>query len=149
MIGSEQVVIDRLRNAHNAAFITDALHILGNLVAGIHRVVSAVIEEIPHVVFLEDLKNALVIGIVHIGIFQLIAAGTERGGGGMQQERELKRILFAHVIKNVVKNAANAVCRTVNLGDARIVQRGADDAVCACVNYRGGTAGLTDDRRTN
>ena len=49
---------------------------LGDLVAGVHGVVSAVVAEIADIVLLEDLKNALVIGIVFIRVLDLVAAGA-------------------------------------------------------------------------
>ena len=45
----------------------------------------------------------------------------------------------------VVQNALDAVVGTVDLGDLLCVERGADDAVGAGVDDRGGTAGLTED----
>ena len=36
MVGAEQVVVDGLRDTHDAALITGLHHELGNLIAGIH-----------------------------------------------------------------------------------------------------------------
>ena len=149
MIGAVKIVVDRLGNAHHAAFIADALHIFRNLVAGIHRIVAAVVEEITDVILAEDFQDPLIIGIVHIGILELIAAGTERGGRSMQKQGELVSVFFAHIVKNIVQNAADAVGRTVNLRDIRTVQRSTDYAVSACIDNRSRTAGLADDRGTN
>ena len=59
MIGAEQVVVNGFGNAHNAAGITDLLHILGDFVAGVHGVVTAVVEEIADVVLLENGEDFL------------------------------------------------------------------------------------------
>ena len=55
VVGSKQVVVDGLGHAHHAALIADLLHVLADLVAGVHGVVAAVVEEVAHVVLLEDL----------------------------------------------------------------------------------------------
>ena len=145
MVGAVQVVVDRLRNAHYAALVAVLQHILGDFVAGIHRVVAAVVEEIADVVLLEDLEDALIIGIVHIGILQLIAAGTQRGGRRILHQRKLCRIFLAHVDQIVIQNALDAVQRAEYLGDRIGLQRGLDRAVSGSVNGGGRTAGLTDN----
>ena len=70
VVCAKEVVVDCLWNTHDAALIANLHHVLGDLVAGIHGVVTAVVEEVTNIVLLEDLKNALVIGIIHIGISQ-------------------------------------------------------------------------------
>ena len=145
VIGAEQVVVDSLGHAHDATLIAHLLHVLGDLVAGVHGVVAAVVEEIAHVVLLEDLQNTLIVGVVHIGVGDLVAAGTQLGGGGVQQQLQLPGVLLAHVIELVVQNALDAVGRAVDRGDVRAVQRGADHAVRAGVDDRGGASGLAED----
>ena len=71
-----EVVVDGLGDAHDAALVAHLLHILGDLVAGIHGVVAAVIEEITHIIFLEDLQNALIVRIVLVRVGKLIPAGA-------------------------------------------------------------------------
>ena len=78
VVGAEQVVVNGLGHAHDAALIAHLLHILGDLVAGVHGVVAAVVEEVADIVLLEYLQDALVIGVIHIGVGQLIAAGSQR-----------------------------------------------------------------------
>ena len=109
VIGAVQVVVDRLRDAHHAALIAVLEHELGDLVAGIHRVVAAVVEEIADVVLLEDLEDALVVGVVDVGILELVAAGTEGGRGRVLHQRELRRVLLAHVDEVVVEHTLDAV----------------------------------------
>ena len=145
VVGAEEIVVDGLGNAHHAALIADLLHILGDLVAGVHRVVAAVVEEIADIMLLEHLENTLIIGVVHIGIGDLVAAGAERGGGGVLQQLQLARVLLAHVEQAVGKHALDAVLRAVDGGDAVGVKRRADHAVGAGVDDRGRAAGLTDD----
>ena len=83
MVSAEQVVVDGLRNTHYAAVVANLLHVLRDLVASIHGVVAAVVEEVTNVILLEDLKDALVIGVVLVGVLHLVAAGAEGGGGGV------------------------------------------------------------------
>ena len=64
MVCSVKIVVDRFRHAHNTAFVPDMLHVLADLVASIHRIVSAVVEKVTDVVFLEDFENLLIIRFV-------------------------------------------------------------------------------------
>ena len=64
MIRAEQIVVNGLGHAHNAALVAHRLHILVDLIAGVHGVVAAVIEEIAYIVLLEDLKDTLVVRII-------------------------------------------------------------------------------------
>ena len=149
VIGTGQVVIDGLGHAHDPALIADLVHILGNFVAGVHGVVAAVVEEVTDVVLLEDLQDALIIGVVHIGIGDLIAAGAQGGRRGVEHMLQLSGIFLVHDHQLVVQNALDAVERTVHLGNVGIFQSGLDDAVGGAVNDRRGAAGLTDDNGTD
>ena len=146
VVGAEEIVVDGLGDAHDAAFVADLLHILGDLVAGIHGVVAAVVAEIADIVLLEDLKNALVIGIVFIRVLDLVAAGAEGGRRSIGQAVKLGTVFFVHAQKLVVQNALDAVICAVDPGDAVGVERGADAAVRAGVDDGRRAAGLTDDQ---
>ena len=145
MVGAEEVVVDGLGHAHDAALVADFLHVLGDLVAGIHGVVAAVVEEVADIVLLEDLQDALVIGVVHIRIGHLIAAGTQGGRGSVLQKLQFRGILLAHVEQPVVQNALDTVLRAQNAGDVGVLQRGVDHAVRAGVDDGSGAAGLAED----
>ena len=145
MVGAVQVVINGLGHTHDAALVAHGLHVLVDLVAGVHGVVAAVIEEVAHVVFLEDLQNALIVRVIHGGIGQLVAAGAKRGGGGVFQQAQLLGILLPHVEEPVVQNALDAVLRTQHAGDGAAFERCVDDAVSAGVDDGCGAAGLADD----
>ena len=149
MIGTGQVVVDGLGHAHDPALIADLVHILGNFVAGVHGVVAAVVEEVTDVVLLEDLQDALIIGVVHIGIGDLIAAGAQSGRRGVEHMLQLSGIFLVHDHQLVVQNALDAVERTVHLGNVGIFQSGLNDAVGGAVNDRRGAAGLADDNGTD
>ena len=79
VVGAVQVVVDGLGNAHHAAVIAHLGAVAADLVAGVHGVVATVVEEVPDVVLLEDLQNALVVGVVHVGVRNLVAAGAQGG----------------------------------------------------------------------
>ena len=55
VVGAVQVVVDGLGHADDVAGVAHPLHILADLVAGVHGIVAAVVEEVAHVVLLEDL----------------------------------------------------------------------------------------------
>ena len=145
MVGAVEVVVDGLGHAHHAALIAHLLHVLGDLVAGVHGVVAAVIEEVADVILLEDLKNPLVVGVIHIGISQLVAAGTQSGGGGVPHELQLLAVLLGHVVQLVVQNAADAVGGSQHPGDAAAVQSSLNHAQSTGIDNRGGATRLSDD----
>ncbi len=147
MVGAGQVVVDGLGDAHDAALVAHPVHILGDFVAGVHGVVAAVVEEIADVVLLEDFQNALIVGVVHIRVGDLVPAGAQGGGGGIEQVLQLLRVLLVHDHQLIVQHALDAVDGAVDLGDVFVFQRGLDDAVGAGVDDGGRTAGLADDAR--
>ena len=149
VISSVKVVVNSLGNAHYAALVPDRLHIAADLVAGVHGIVAAVIEEITHIVFFEYLKNALIVRVVSLRIRYFIAAGAELRGRGMEQKPELFGILFIHHVELIVKNALDTVRSTVDLGDLLGLQSRADNAVSTCVDDCSGTSGLPEYTCTN
>ena len=149
VIGAGQVVVDGLGHAHDPALIAHLGHVLGDLVAGVHGVVAAVIEEVAHIVLLENLQDPLVVGVVHIGIGNLVAAGAQGGGGSVEHVLQLLGIFLVHNHELIIQHALDAVERAVDLGDAGIFQTGLDHAVGRAVDNRGRTAGLTDDQRAD
>ena len=59
VVGAKEVVVYGFRNTNDAALVSHLLHITAYLVAGIHGVVSAVIEEIAHIIFFKDFQMRL------------------------------------------------------------------------------------------
>ena len=145
MVGAEEVVVDRLGHAHHTALVADGLHVLVDLVAGVHGVVAAVIEEVADIVLAEHLEDALIVGVVLGGIGDFIAAGAERGGGRILQQRQLLGILQPHIKQAVVQHALDAVLRAEHLRDGAGLERRVDHAVCAGIDDGRGAAGLADD----
>ena len=145
VVGSEQVVVDGLGHAHHAALIADLLHVLADLVAGVHGVVAAVVEEIAHIILAENLENTAVVGVILAGISQLVAAGAQRGGRGVPQQLQLCRVLLAHIKQPVVQNALDAVLRAQDAGDAGVLQCRGDDAVGTGVDDGSRAAGLAEN----
>ncbi len=62
MVGKGKVVIDRLGNAHTNQLIAAVCRQLVDLVGGVHRVITAGIEEIADIVGLEDIEHSVEIG---------------------------------------------------------------------------------------
>lgn len=63
----------------SAALVTGFLHILAYLVAGIHRIVSAVVEEIADIILFEYFEEPFVIRIVFFSALELVTYGAECG----------------------------------------------------------------------
>ena len=147
VIRSGQVVVNGLGHAHDPAFIAYPAHILRDFVAGIHRIVAAVVEEVAHIVLLEDLQDTLVIGVIHIRIGNLIPAGTQSGRGRGEQELQLLGVLFVHDHELIVQDALNAVVCAIDLGNGFVLQGRFDDAVGAGIDDSGRTAGLANNYR--
>ena len=145
MIGAKQVVVDSLGHAHHPALIAGLGHEAAHLGAGVHGIVAAVVEEVADVVLFEDLQDALIVGIIHIRVLHLIAAGAQSGGRGVFQQLQLGGVLLAHVEQPVVQHALDAVLRAQDAGDIGIFQRGADNAVRTGVDDGSGSAGLAED----
>ena len=145
VIRTVQVVVHGLGHTDHAAGISHRFHIPADLVAGVHGVIAAVIEEVAHVVLFEDLQDPLVVRVIHLGIRHLVAAGAQFGGRGVQQKTELLRIFLIHYIQTVRQNALDAVGCTVDLGDLLRFQSGLDHAVGAGIDHGGGTAGLAEN----
>ena len=145
VVRTEKVVVDRLGHAHDAAFITDGFHVAADFVAGVHGIVTAVIEEITDVILFEDLEDTAVVRIVDFRILHLVTAGAKLGRGSMQQQLKLFRIFFVHYVKLIVQNAADAVRSTVNLRNFLCIQGRTDHAVSAGVDNSRRTARLAKD----
>ena len=148
VVGAEQIVVDGLGYTHDPALVAHGLHVLIDLIAGIHGVVAAVIEEVADVVLLEHLQDAAIIGIVHLGVRDLVAAGAQGGGGGVLQQTQLLGILQTHVEQAIAENALDAVLRAQHLSDDAGFQGRVNDAVSAGVDHRRRPTGLTDDTGT-
>ena len=145
VVSAVEVVVDGLGDAHDAALIAHLLHILGDLVAGVHGVVAAVIEEVAHVVLFEDLQDALVVGVVLVGVSQLVAAGAQGRGGGVLEQLQLLGVLLTHVVQLVVQDALDAVGGAQHPGDAVRLQGRLDGALGTGVDNGSRSAGLADD----
>ena len=79
VVGAEEIVVDRLGNTHHTAFVAHGFHVAADLVAGVHGIVAAVVEEIPHVILLKDLEDLFIVRVVRIRVRDLITAGAELG----------------------------------------------------------------------
>ena len=149
VVSAVQIVVDRFGNTHHAALIADGFHVTADLVAGIHRVVAAIIEEIADVILFENFQDALVIGVIGFGIGNLIAAGTKLGRRGVKKQLKLFRVLFIHNIQLVLEDALDAMSGAVNFCDLLRIQSRADHAVGTGVDNGSGAARLSENARTD
>ena len=145
VVRAGQVVVDGLGHPDDVAGVAHLLHVLADLVAGVHGVVAAVVEEVAHVVLLEDLQDAAVVGVVLVRVGQLIPAGAQGGGGGVLEQIQLGRVLLAHVVQFVSQHPFDAVGSPQNPGDLGGGQGGLDDPLGTGIDDRSGPAGLADD----
>ena len=142
-----KVVVDGLRYADDAHIVADALCEFGELRNGIHRVVTADIEEITNVKFLENgddiFKGLSVFALKVLG--ELFAARAECRRRGIFEKLQ---IFFGHVAdvdERFFENAFNAVFSTVYGFNGITFDRAANNTCESCVDSCCGTAGLTDD----
>ena len=148
VVSAEEVIVDRLGHAHHAALPIVRLHIAADLIAGIHGVIAAVIEEVAYIVFLKNLQNAPIIRIVRFRVSHLVTAGAQFRRRCVQQQTELVRVLLTDVIQTVIQNPADTVRRAVNIGDGIRFQCGLEHAVSAGVDDSSRPSGLPKDTRT-
>ena len=97
MVGSHNVVINRLGYAHYPHLIIMSLRVSGKLCYGIHRIVTAYVKEISDIVFLEEGENLLVDCLFLLRhIFKsrkLLAARAKSSGGSLFEGNELRLVL--------------------------------------------------------
>ena len=151
MVCSAKVVIDRLRNSHNTHLVILLLHICGKLGNGIHRIVTADIEEIADIVLFEDRKYLFKNAVrILFGIGKLLSARAERRSGRLLQklERFLIRNERKKVCEIVREYAVNAVTHSVKRSDNSLFPCflcTENDTSKSCVDGCGRAAGLSDD----
>ena len=138
VVGAGQVVIDGLGHADHAELVALGLGELGDFVGGVLGVVATDVEEVADVVGLEDLKDAIKVGL----FLEFETAGAESGAGRVFERANLLLRLRSEIDQVLVEDAEHAVERAVDLFDAFMVQRFRDEARDAGVDNRGGAAGL-------
>ena len=145
VVRAVEVVVNGLGDADHAAFIPGLLHEFGNLVAGVHGVVAAVVEKITHVVLAEYFQKAAVVRIVHGGISHFVAAGAQGGCGGVFKQFQFFRVLQGHVVQAFVQHSFNAVGGPQHARNMLALQGCLNGSQSAGVDNGGRTAGLPDD----
>ena len=79
------------------------------------------------------ISNTTVIRIVRVRVCHFVAAGAQLRRRRVQQQAELVRILLSDIIQAVIQNAADAMGRTVNVGNGIGFQRSLEHSVGAGV----------------
>ena len=69
-----QVIVNRLGAANDPALSASLAHKAGDLVAGIHGVVTAIVKEIADIIFLEKLQQAAVVLVILLRLGHFIPA---------------------------------------------------------------------------
>jgi hypothetical protein len=140
VVGNFQVVVDGFGDVEAAEFVPFLLGHFVDDVRGLSGIVAADVEEVTHVVFLEDLKNFT--AVVCCGF---VADGAERGRGGFGNGFERLDAFFAEVDEVFFHHAVNTVASAEDFGNGFAGaerKNGSDEAL---VDDAGGSAGLSDD----
>ena len=145
MVCAIKVIVDSLGDADDAAFIPGLLHEFGNLVAGVHGIVAAVVEKITHAIPAEHFQKTAVVRIVHGGISHPVAAGTQGGCWGVFQQFQFFRVFLDHVVQAFVQHSFNTVGGSQHVRNMLALQGCLDGSQSAGVDDGGRTAGLPDD----
>ena len=131
VICAKKVVVYRLWHAHYAALPTRLVHILADLVAGVHRIVAAVVEEITDIILLKYFQKSLIIRLVNFFWFELVSYATQSRRRSIFEQHKFAHILFANVVKLFIEYALDTVSGTVYRGNAILLQCLGKYARCA------------------
>ena len=153
MVGCKKVVIDSFRNTDNSHLKVVILCVAGELVDGIHRVVTAYVEEISDVVLFEYLEHCGISLGVTLGILKLSSAGAECRRRSKLECRQILTSLksLGKINEPFGKEALDTVLHTVKRTDDPLLlclERTADNTRERCVYCRGRAAGLANDSVT-
>ena len=154
VVGNDKVVVDGLGNTDDSHLVIVSLRILGKLCNGIHRIVSANIEEVSDVVFLEYLKELFVNLVALSDLRKLLTARAER------RRRCIFKLCYELVVhkelrkvyKSFLKQSLNAVLHSVKSLDSTAVNtllNAAYNTRQGSIYRRSRTTRLTNDRITN
>ena len=150
VVGHRKVVVDGFRDTDE--FLVFSVHrgIVGQLLDGVHGVVTADVQEVFDVVLLHKEEHLLIGGFVAFDLRQLVTAGAEEGGRCSLQEGQFVEVVEVDVEVDdiVIEETLDAVVHTVHFFDAMVFCR-ADGACQARVDDRGGTAGLSNNHITH
>ena len=154
MVGNDKVIVDGLGNTDDPHLVIVSLGILGKLCNGIHRIVSANIEEVSDVVFLEYLKELFVNLVALSYLRKLLTARAKR------RRRCVFKLCYKLVVlkklgkiyESFLKKSLNAVLHSVKSLDSATVNallNAANNSRQGCIYRRSRTTRLTNDRITN
>ena len=147
VVGREEVVVDRLRNAETAEIVTLFAAVFFDAADGVHRVVAAREEVITNIVLFQLFENAR-----EVGFLNLVTAASEGAPRGRFETFDDGGVDRREVDQLVLHKAFDAVLHPVNFVDFRIgallteFEATLNDAAKARVDDAGGAAALTDDR---
>ena len=140
MVGDHEVVVDGLRDAHEALVDVVLARPFGQGVDGVHGVVAADIEQDFDVMLVHDLDKAQVVCVV--AALELIAARAQSRAGGLAQQAVFRGGKVRQVVEAILQDAFDAVEAAVHMLVERIELVGAHDACQRGVDGGGGATGL-------
>ena len=74
MICHRQIIVDGLRDTHESLRLVVSCSIIREHFHSVHRIVSAVIQEVLNIIFLEDGEDLLVYILIAFNFRQFVAA---------------------------------------------------------------------------
>ena len=148
MVGAVEVVVYGLGHTDDVALVALLFHILADLVARVHAVVAAVVEEKADVVLPEHFEKPAVVRVVVVVVLELVSGRTERRRGRVPEELEFVHVLFGNIVKLFLQYAEHAVLRAVDRSDVVLFQRFEEYACRAAVDDCGGASALAKHARS-
>ena len=117
VVGELQVVVDGLRDAHEADVAADPRAVAAELVDGVHAVVAADVEEVLDVVLLQQVEDFAEGGVILLGLGQAVAAGAQEGAGRALEDLKVQvgADHRAHVHHALLQEALDAVAHAVDM----------------------------------
>ncbi len=149
VVGTGKVVIDSLRNTHDAHFVAPLSGFEMDFVGGILGVIAAGVEEVTYVVGFKDLEQAVHISSGLFGFLfevEFVAARAEGRGRCVPETLNVTRFLVVEVDEFFIEDAENAIEASVDFLDAFMMTSFLDHACDACVDHGGGAARLGDEK---
>ncbi len=113
-----------------------------DLVRGVLRITTAVVEEITDVMRLENLDKTLVFSAILVETLQLITAGTECTCGCVTQSRYIGVAFHGGIDEFFLKGADDAVAACKYFPKTLLFSCRFDHTARRCIDYSSHTAGL-------
>ena len=146
VVSDHQIVVDGLGHAYEPDIAVDTGAVVCQLADGIHGVVAADVEEVAHIQLVQDRKQLFVDRLILPPIRQLIAAAAQKAGRGALQQLDVQviREVLGQIHDPLLQKPRYTIAHTVHDGCAAVFATFKHTGQ-ACIDDRGGAAGLTND----